>query len=187
MVQPDGCVLPPGGKRFSADADLFPGLTLFSLATYGTAIGDDLGLDWPTIRSWYMRRARLVRPWGLMAWQAQVWNLVGTLTGDADHQHGQRRACANRCWRANLTPVDGSFLTDMGTSGPGFHTAFVAEGMVAGKWSALALGNEEKVKRFQDSLGTRPWPSATSSSSGVRTPTGRRSPPSCWAGSGRPP
>ncbi len=149
MVQPDGCVLPPRVSRSRADADLFPGLALSSLATYGRAVGDDLGLDWPTIRSWYLRRARLVHPWGLLSWQAQVWNVVGDLTGDPAHHEAAVELC-DQMVEGQLA-VDGSFLTDMGTSGPGFHTAFVAEGIAAGRRSALAIEDEGKVKRFRDS------------------------------------
>jgi AMMECR1 domain-containing protein len=149
MVQPDGSVRTPGVTPSRSDADLFPGLALFSLAAYGNAVGDDLGLDWPGIRSWYMRRARLVRPWGLLSWQAQVWNLVGQLTGDDAH-HAAAMELSDLMIEGQLS-VDGSFLTDMGTSGPGFHTAFAAEGIAAGWLSALAVGAEEKAKLFRDS------------------------------------
>ncbi len=149
MIRPDGCVLPAGTSRSRADADLFPGLALFSLATYAVAVGDDLGVDWPTVRSWYMRRARLVHPWGLLAWQAQVWNLVGDLTGDPAHHEAAIELC-DRMVEGQLA-ADGSFLTDMGTSGPGFHTAFVAEGIAAGRCAAMAIEDEGKVKRFRDS------------------------------------
>lgn len=148
-VLPDGCVLAPGMTRSRADADLLPGSTLVSLATYCAATGQDLGLDWHTIRSWYLRRARLVHPWGLMSWQAQVWDLVGKVTGDVSHYQTTLELCE---WMVERQlSVDGSFLTDMGTAGPGFHTAFVAEGIAAGIHAASVLGDETRVKRFCDS------------------------------------
>ncbi len=149
MVQPDGSVRPPDVTRSRADADLFPGLALFSLATYWRAVGDDLDLDWPGIRAWYMRRARLVRPWGLLSWQAQVWNLVGQITGD-EADHATAMELSDLMTEGQLS-VDGSFLTDMGTSGPSFHTAFAAEGVASGWLSALAVGDEKRAKRFGDS------------------------------------
>jgi AMMECR1 domain-containing protein len=148
-VRPEGCVLAPGVTRSRADGDLFPGMTLTSLASYCAATGEDLGLDWPAIRSWYLRRARLVRPWGLLSWQAQVWDLVGALTGDASHYETTLELCD---WMVDhQLSVDGSFLTDMGTQGPGFHTAFVAEGIAAGVHAASALGDEVRAKRLRHS------------------------------------
>ncbi len=148
-VQPEGCVLAPGVTRSRSDADLLPGLTLTSLGTYSAATGEDLQLDWHAIRAWYLRRARLVHPWGLMSWQAQVWDLVATLTGDASHYETTLELCE---WMADRqVSVDGSFLTDMGTQGPGFHTAFAAEGIAAGIHAASALDEDARAKRLRDS------------------------------------
>ncbi len=142
----DGCILPPHTTKSRADSDLFPGVALFNLALYGLAIGDDLGLDWKTACAWYLQRARLIHPWRLMVWHAQVWNLVADLTGDLGY-HEVAIELAE--WMAaRQLEVDGSFLSGMGTGAPGFDTAFSAEGIAAGWLSAIALGDEDRAQRF---------------------------------------
>ena len=147
-VGDDGCVLPPGVPKSRADNDLFPGVVLFNLAQYGLAIGDDLGIDWKTVCDWYLRRAALVHPWRLMAWHAQVWGLVGELTGDLGYH---QVAVDLAAWMADRQlRVDGSFFTGMGTGGPGFDAAFSAEGVAAGWRSAALLGDDDGAARLAD-------------------------------------
>ncbi len=144
----DGCVLPPGVSKSRADNDLFPGVVLFNLALYGLAIDDDLAIDWKTVCEWYRRRAGLVHPWRLMAWHAQVWGLVGDLTGDLGYH---QVAVDLADWMAaRQLRVDGSFFTGMGTGGPGFDTAFSAEGVAAGWRSAVLLGDDDRAARLAD-------------------------------------
>lgn len=148
-VRPDGSVRLPGATTSRAEQDFLPSVTLIGLVSHALATGTDPGVDWDAIRVWYRRRARLIGPWGLLAWQAQVWRLVGELTGDPAH-HETATEFASWMVDGQLT-CDGSFLTDMYAAGPSFHTAFAAEGVAAGWRSAIVLGDDGLAARFAQS------------------------------------
>ena len=126
----DGCILPPHTTNRGPIRTCSPAWPSSIWPCTASRSGDDLGLDWKTACAWYLQRARLIHPWRLMVWHAQVWNLVADLTGDLGY-HEVAIELAE--WMAaRQLEVDGSFLSGMGTGGPGFDTAFSAEGIAAG-------------------------------------------------------
>jgi hypothetical protein len=148
-IRPDGSLRPDGVVPSRADQDFLPSIALMALSAYWLETDADPDVDWNGIRSWYRRRAELVRPWGVMAWHAQVWAQVGDLTGGDEHY---RTSVELASWMADhQLSRDGSFLTDMYECGASFHTAFAAEGVAAGWRSAVLLGDESQAGRLERS------------------------------------
>ena len=156
-VRPDGAVLPEQSLASTADADYLPGIALLALARYGLSSGLPLEINWEAIRDWYARRFQQIHPWGLAAWHCQVWPAVARLTGNSSYLVF---AFELADWMTERQlRADGSFLTDLCTTGPSWHTACAATGVVAAWRAAVDLGDTERIDRYATSWrGSDPIP-----------------------------
>jgi orotate phosphoribosyltransferase/AMMECR1 domain-containing protein len=146
-ITKDGMVLPEGFTRCASDHDFIPGVALLALARYADKTGDGLAIDWRAVRTWYQRRFRRIHAWGLALWHSVIWPVVATLTND--------RADADFAFEivdwmsGQQLNADGTFLTNLTSTGASFHTACAARG-VAGAWQlALSVGDTDRSVRYR--------------------------------------
>jgi AMMECR1 domain-containing protein/orotate phosphoribosyltransferase len=151
MLQPDGRVTDrPDARDAEVNHDTWPGAALLALAAYGSVAGDApwlAGID--AQLDWQRRRFRMLRPWGMVGWQAQAWTGMYELT--------RNRAHADFVFELADWALDwqlaksGAFLTTMHLDGPSFHTAFIGEGMADAWKLARLLGEEARARRYERS------------------------------------
>lgn len=71
------------------------------------------------------------------------------MTQDAAYAHSVFHV-ADWCLE-NQVHTTGAFLTDLGSGGPTFHTAFVAEGIADAWATAVLVGDCERARRYRRS------------------------------------
>jgi len=147
-IQSDGALLSEGALRSTTDLDFLPGVALLALTKYALRSGDDLGIDWRTVRAWHRRRFEILHPWGTALWHSLVWPAVFQFTkDDADAEFALEIAD----WMsAQQLRSDGTFLTDLHTTGQSFHTACSARGIAAAWGLALDIGDRARADQYQE-------------------------------------
>ncbi|MBI3928083.1 MAG: AMMECR1 domain-containing protein [Armatimonadetes bacterium] len=148
LLQPDGAISEhPGARGLAMDHDYMPGSALLALATYARATGAPDALpDLTACLEWYGRRFRIAQPWGMVGWQAQAWTAVHELRPTDEIA---RFVFEMVDWALEYQHrKSGMFLAELHPEGPGFHTAFLAEG-VADAWKlAHSLGATARARRY---------------------------------------
>jgi hypothetical protein len=134
----------------ASEHDFLPGVALLALARYAAARGDaSAAATLSPQLEWYRRRFRLLHPWGLVGWQMQAWSAIHALTNNPE-------AAAFVFEMADWT-VDrqqertGAYITDLSSTGPSFHAAFLAEGMAAAWAAARRTGETTRAARYAHS------------------------------------
>ena len=139
-----------GAKSLSnpQDQEFLPGAAVWALATFCRVTGSRLPDNLAAACQFYGHRLREHPTWGC-SWLAQGWSAVHDLTGDRAHAAVAFDAADWAIGRQ--LEKNGAFLEDMSPDEPSFNTGFVAEG-IAGAWrAALALGDDERANRYEDS------------------------------------
>jgi orotate phosphoribosyltransferase/AMMECR1 domain-containing protein len=151
MVQPDGRVTDtPHGLGIASEHDFLPGVALLALAQYAAARGDaSLAATLSPQLEWYRRRFRLLHPWGMAGWQTQAWSAIHALTNDPDMAAFVFEMAD---WAADRQQErTGAFVTELSSTGPSFHAAFLAEGMAAAWAAAQRTGDTARAARYAHS------------------------------------
>jgi AMMECR1 domain-containing protein len=150
LFQPDGRI-GTGAKRLDRadDHDFLPGVALWALAGFAHATGVDLlPADLAPCAAWYGHRFRAVPHWGMAGWQPQGWEAVHRARGACP---GRDLAFAAADWAIERQlRSNGAFLETLSPDEPSFNTGFIAEG-IAAAWSlALASGETERARRYEE-------------------------------------
>jgi orotate phosphoribosyltransferase/AMMECR1 domain-containing protein len=151
MFQPDGRMTDtPRGLGVASEHDFLPGAALLAMAKYAHNRGESFWLDnlSPQL-NWYRRRFRQLHPWGMVGWQTRAWSAVHNVIPDPEYaQFVFEMADWALDWQHERT---GAFITELSPSGPGFHTAFLAEGIAAAWELAIRIGDEKRADRYAHS------------------------------------
>ncbi len=170
FFKPDGMISEVAeGFRMGTDPDILPGVALVALGRYAQHTG--AGGEVPALEAqlaWYRRRFRLCRPWAMIGWQMQGWSVINEIAavpGAVDFVFEMADWAIHSQLESN-----GAFLTDLALVEPGFHTAYVAEGIAAAWRLALCRGYRKRADhyaeswvrsmQFMDTLVLRPTDSA---------------------------
>jgi len=142
LLRPDGRVDPEPRRRWSAEHDFLPGLVLLAAA----AVPDTLPDLAPQL-AWYRRRFELLHPWGMVGWHPQAWLRVREAGAAPPGTTHLVRALVD--WSLDRQHrTSGAFLTDLDLTGPGFHTAFVLEGVADAARLLRLEGDHAGAERY---------------------------------------
>ena len=151
LFRPDGMISEVAeGFRMGTDPDILPGVALVAVGRHAQHTGADS--EMPTLEvqlAWYRRRFRLCRPWAMVGWQMQGWSVINEIAappGAVDFVFEM----ADWAIRSQLDS-NGAFLTDLALVEPGFHTAYVAEGVAAAWRLALCGGYRKRADHYAGS------------------------------------
>jgi orotate phosphoribosyltransferase/AMMECR1 domain-containing protein len=143
MIRADGSIHKDGERvRAERDNDYLPSAILIAVAAASRDADESLLHE---SMSWQMRRFSRLHSWGQAGWVPQACRRLFARTGD--------RRYGDYAFEVADWAIDrqiertGAFLTDLAPGGPGFHTAFVAEG-VADAWF-LADQDSQRRDRYQ--------------------------------------
>ncbi|MDM7853882.1 AMMECR1 domain-containing protein [Cellulomonas alba] len=142
LLRPDGRIDPERRRRWTAEHDFLPGLALLAAA----AVPDELP-DLTAQLAWYRRRFDLLHPWGMVGWHPQAWFRVAATGHAPDGTAAFVREVVD--WALPLQHRGtGAFLTDLDVTGPGFHTAFVLEGVADAARLCLLDGDRARAALY---------------------------------------
>jgi orotate phosphoribosyltransferase len=133
LFQADGIISDePSGLRLGSDQDILPGVALVAIAKYAKITGTDkLPRSLSEQLSWYRRRFRSYPMWTATSWLMQGWAAIWRLSPQPAYAEFVQEI-AEWVLRRQLDKT-GAFLTDLRDRGPGFNTAYLAEG-IAEAW-----------------------------------------------------
>jgi orotate phosphoribosyltransferase len=151
LFKPDGMISEVAeGFRMGTDPDILPGVALVAVGRYAQHTG--VGCEMPALETqlaWYRRRFRLCRPWAMIGWQMQGWSVINEIAaapGAVDFVFEMADWAIHSQLDSN-----GAFLTDLALVEPGFHTAYVAEGIAAAWRQALCRGHRKRADHYAGS------------------------------------
>ena len=143
MLRADGSVHPDDGLvRSERDNDYLPNAAVLALAEFHRHTPDGLADRLEPQRAWQLRRFQRLHRWGQAGWLPQACAAVYRATGNRAHARTAFEV-ADWCldWQVR---ANGAMLCDLSPDGPGFHTAFVAEG-IADAWQLAADRGEQAI------------------------------------------